>query len=437
VAGPVTPPSPGARRPWWIPPFLGRIPDVEPRLMSMLGLVSLALLFESYDVSMLTSALKFIREDLEIKDRELPFFLSAVRLGAVPAFLLVIPFADRIGRRKMFLASVVGISVCTGATGLVETPAQFVIMQTLGRAFLVAGSAIAIVIVTEEFPAEHRGWAIGMVGALSATGHGFGAILFAFYDWLPGGWRTLYALGAAPLLLLPTFRRGVVETKRFVDHAATASVTGWHGPLVSLAREYPTRATLVAVVSMLLGIGTVSVFQFTGDYVLTVHGWEPGHFSLMLLTAGGIGIIGNIVAGRLGDRIGRRRVGAAFFSFFPLFAIVFYTGPSWVLPIAYAGIVFSQTAGAVMLRATSTELFPTSHRGTAAGWATMAETLGWAIGLALVGLGTTDLGDIPGMTSLVSLSVLAAGITMLWLPETARQELEAISPEHWPGDDAR
>lgn len=425
------------KRPWWIPHFLGGVPEVEPRLMSMLGLVSLALLFESYDVSMLTSALKFIREDLDIGDRELPFFLSAVRLGAVPAFLLVIPLADRLGRRRMFLASVVGISLCTAATGFVQTPAQFVVMQTLGRAFLVAGSAIAIVIVTEEFPAEHRGWAIGMVGALSATGHGFGAILFAAYDWLPGGWRALYVVGGAPLLLLPMFRRGVVETRRFVDHAASAAVTGWHGPLVALAREYPARAAGVAVVSMLLGVGTVSVFQFTGDFVLTSHGWEPGHFSLMVLTAGGIGIIGNIVAGRLGDRVGRRRVGAVFFALFPIFAITFYNGPDWVLPIAYAGIVFSQTAGSVMLRAISTELFPTSHRGTAAGWATMAETLGWAIGLALVGLGTTDLGDIPGMTSLVSVSVLVAGLTMLWLPETARQELEAISPEHWPGEASR
>jgi putative MFS transporter len=299
---------------------------------------------------------------------------------------------------------------------------------------MVAGAATAIVIVTEEFPAEHRGWAIGMVGALSATGHGLGAVLFAAYDWLPGGWRALYVLGGAPLLLLPTFRRSVVETRRFADHAASAAITGWHGPLVALAREYPARAAGVAAVSMLLGIGTVSVFQFTGDFVLTAHGWEPGHFSLMLLTAGGLGIIGNIVAGRMGDRLGRRRVGAAFFALFPIFAIVFYNGPSWVLPLAYAGIVFSQTAGAVMLRAISTELFPTSHRGTAAGWATMAETLGWATGLALVGLGTNDLGDIPGMTSLVSISVLVAGATMLRLPETARQELEAISPEHWPDE---
>ena len=50
--------------PWWIPPFLGGVPDVEPRLVSLLGLVSLALFFEQYDNSMLTSALKFIADDL-------------------------------------------------------------------------------------------------------------------------------------------------------------------------------------------------------------------------------------------------------------------------------------------------------------------------------------------------------------------------------------
>src|SRR5262249_44316061 len=104
-------PKPG-RRPRCVLPIFGRVPDIEPRLMRLLGLVSLALLFESYDVSMLTSALKFIAQDLGIAESELGGYLSLIRLGALPAFLLV-PFTDQIGRRRVFLATIVGTSLAT------------------------------------------------------------------------------------------------------------------------------------------------------------------------------------------------------------------------------------------------------------------------------------------------------------------------------------
>ena len=84
---------PARENPWWIPPFLGGVPDVEPRLVRLLGLVSLALFFEQYDNSMLTSALKYIADDLGMAEDQLGWFLALVRLGAVPAFLIV-PFAD-------------------------------------------------------------------------------------------------------------------------------------------------------------------------------------------------------------------------------------------------------------------------------------------------------------------------------------------------------
>jgi predicted MFS family arabinose efflux permease len=197
--------------------------------------------------------------------------------------------------------------------------------------------------------------------------------------------------------------------------------------LIRLARTHPLRALGIAVVGGLFSIGEVSVFQFSGYFALTHHGWTPAQFSLMFIFGGAVGIIGNVFAGRLGDSIGRRWVGFAVLVLFPLFAWTFYHGPSWSLPPAWIAFVFCNTASGVIIRALSTELFPTSHRGTAAAWLALVQTLGWAAGLAIVGAGTQAPGDIARMTGFTSLAVLAAGFALLFLPETRQRELEEIS----------
>jgi putative MFS transporter len=395
-------------------------------------MVALALFFESYDQSLGTSALKHIADDLGIGADQLGGTLSLIRLGAIPAFLLA-PFSDRIGRRSVFLACVVAASVMTFATAFSRTTADFVVLQMITRTALVLGAVVAIVIVAEEFPAAHRGWALGMLGALSAMGHGLGAALFAAIDVLPYGWRALYAIGVLPLLFWPQFRRGISETARFKEHAATAASRGmlrdWLGPMVALARAHPGRTLAMAAVAGMLGIGEVSAFQFTGLYAQSAYGWSPGDYSLMVILGGGVGIIGNIVAGRLGDRIGRRQVGALFLALMPLWATIYYNGPSRALPIGFAGFVFCATAAGVIVRAFSTELFPTSHRGTSTGWAQLLQVLGWALGLWLVGLGSETIADLAVRTSWLACATVGAALLLLTLPETRQKELESLSIE--------
>src|SRR6187455_2521455 len=100
------------RNPWWIPPFLGSVPNIDKRLVDLLGFVALALLFENYDFSLLNAALKHIAHDLGIAETDLGYFTALVRLGALPAFALI-PAADYIGRRRLFLVAVIGLSVGT------------------------------------------------------------------------------------------------------------------------------------------------------------------------------------------------------------------------------------------------------------------------------------------------------------------------------------
>jgi putative MFS transporter len=419
------------RRPWWIPHFLGRVPgELEDSHVRLLGAVALALLLEEYDLAMLTAALKFIVADLGMQESQFGNYLGIIRLGAIPAFFLI-PFADRIGRRRVFLASVGLTGLFTFATAFSQTPAQFVLLQALTRTFFVSGSTMAFVIVTEEFPAAHRGWGIGMLGALGATGHGLGAALFSQIDRLPYGWRSLYAFGIVGVVLIPFLRKRVPETQRFTSsrtpESAGEPAGAWWTPLRDLAMTHPGRAFGIALTGLLPGFGIVAAFQFTGYFTQTVHGWTPGEYSLMVIVGGAIGIVGHIVAGNLGDRIGRRSVGFALLALNPVFVGAFYLGPGWAIPIAWIGLVFTSSGGRMILRALSTELFPTAHRGSASGMYAVIDTVGAAAGLFVLSAGTYQPGELVTTIPLISLMVAVGGSVLLFFPETRQRELEAIN----------
>lgn len=421
-----TPPPTRTRNPWWIPPILGRVPDLSQPHLSLLGFVSLALLFENYDFSLLTAALPYIARSLALDEASLGEFTGLIRIGALPAFL-VVPLADRLGRRKVFLVAVIGLSVGTCLTGFSQTPLQFALIQLLTRTSMLTAATLAFVIVAEELPAAHRGWGLGMLGALGSLGHGLSAILFAAIEVMPFGWRALYMFGLVPVLFIGRFRAGVRETERFRSLDAGAVASSWLGPMQQLASRFPARAAGVALLALAGAAAQGSVYQFTAQFLLVHRGWEPGQYSLLVLTAGILGVFGNVIAGRLGDRFGRRLVGCAFLSVFPVLAWAFVTVPGAWIALAWGWLVFSLTASTVIMRAFATELFPTSYRGTATGWTTVMETIGSAAGLTLVSAAMRAGLALGPSLGFVSLLALVGAAVILTFPETGSRELESIS----------
>jgi putative MFS transporter len=432
------PPRPVAsdRNPWWIPPFLGRVPEEARPRIDLLGAVALALLFENYDQSMLMAALKQIAESFGIIESDLGSLLARIHLGSLLAFVLV-PFADRIGRRRLFLISLIGLSLATLVSAFAQSIGQFIAFQMVSRTFMVTCSATAFVIVTEEFPAAHRGWGIGILGGLGTFGYGLGLALFAGIDYLPYGWRALYVVGMVPLLMLPWFRREVQETRRFSEQRREAApgasgsveIAGWLAPLWSLVRVYPGRALGIGVAGAAASASHAAAFQFSAFFVQSVHGWEPWQFTLMAFSAGLVGILGYPFVGRLADRRGRRAVGFAVLAGFPLLALAFYHSPGLALPFLWVPLIFTLTGGNTIMRTLSTELFPTSYRGTSAGFLQLVEAGGRVGGLALVAWGTPDGASTVPMISQVVLIAGIAALVVLALPETGRRELEDVSPE--------
>jgi MFS family permease len=404
-------------------------------MLRLLAAVALALLFEEYDNTMLTAALKQIAAELRMAEAELPLYLAMIRAGALPAFALI-PFADRIGRRPVFLFSVVAMGVATCLTALSQTPLQFVLLQAATRTFFIACSAVAFVIVTEELPAAHRGWGIGMLAALGAVGAGLGSAVFSQIGRLPYGWRALYFFGIAPVLLVPFFSRRVLETRRFTAHSgaapqsagAAAGLRALLGSMRALFATHPNRALGMAAVGLLTSVATFPSFQFTGYFTQTKLGWAPHQYTLMVVAGGAVGIIGNIVAGRLGDRVGRKRVGFVLLACVPLASLGFYRGPNLLVVPAWIALVFCSMGGRVILRALASELFPTAQRGAASGLFSVLDTVGAVTGLLAIHFyRAADIGELARVIPAVSTAILLAALLVLTFPETSRLELEDIA----------
>lgn len=406
---------------------------LEDRHLRIVGIVSLAFLFENYDVSMLSAALKQIRESFGLDASQASAMLAWIRLGAIPALLLV-PLADRIGRRRVFLACIVGMSVGTFLSGLATSALQFVVLQTLTRAFIVAATATAVVLVAEALPASQRGWGIGILSAIGTFGFGLSAILYAFLGEQVWGWRVLYFVGLTPLLFFGLFRRRVVETERF-EALPPALLEGTlagrlFGPMRELVRDHPRRSLAVAAMAACVSAGTTPAFNLVSDFVQSTHGWSPGSYSLMALVAGALGTIGNPAMGHAADRFGRRPVALVAFLGFPMVTAFLYLGPGSLVALAWIPFVFLLTGGNVLMRVVTSELFPTSSRNTALGWETLHETLGAAVGFVLMGVLVDGSEGVAFAAVAVSGLAALGGLVVWWLPETAGRELEATSHGH-------
>lgn len=421
--------------PWYLRPFFGRHPVLPPEARQTLRLVALGLFFENYDMGLINAALPQIADDLSISAEDTGFYLGAIRLGGVGTFMLL-PLADQLGRKRLFMAAFVGMSLGTLATAASLTPVQFTLAQALTRTFMLVAAALALVIVVEEFPASQRGAGLGLLTLLGGLGYGTCAVLYALVDQLPFGWRSLYMIGVVPLLLLPFFRRSLRETRRFEAHRNTtakgprvSALEQWTGPMRDLLRTNPRRAISVGIAAFLTSAGAIGFFQYTSLFVQKAHGWSPAGYSGLVMAGGMIGVLGSIFGGRGSDRYGRRRIGFAGLVFAPLFAFAFFFGPESTLVPAWGLFVFCSSAGDVVLRALSAELFPTSHRGTATGWLMLVQTLGWTVGLLIVGVATESMDDLSRTITSLSLVIVIAGLTLLTVPETHQQELESISDE--------
>ncbi len=411
--------------------LFGRTPEFTRRQWRVFLISITAGFFDQYDRALLSLALTQIQKGLRIAENQVGVLLSYVKLGYLLSFLIT-PLADVLGRKRLLVYTIFGYTIFTGLSSIAPDQTTFFTFQVLARGFAGAEATIALVILVEEVDAGVRGWTIGLLGALSSVGYGIAALAFGTINVIPYGWRGLYALALIPLVIIIPLRRSLPESHRFEETSHTEShPTRVIQPVMALFREYPGRLAMLLATTFLANMGGNAAGFFFPKYLQEVHNYTPANVTVLFFVAGGVGILGNIVVGRLSDSLGRRRMGSLCFLLAPLTTVWIYNTAGNSVIAAWVMELFFDTAASTIFSAYGAELFPTSHRSTAGSALTVAGTTGGAMGFVLESVlyGYTH-SHWSAVTYLTVSWMIAPFIMYFGFPETAGLELETISPEH-------
>lgn len=403
---------------------------VSAREWRVLVLLGTANAVNGFDLGILALALPAIQRSLTIGEAEVGTMLAIIRLGMLPALAIGV-LADRYGRRRLLLATIVGFTACTALTAVAPNAAVFVALQFVARIFMGAEDTLGIVVVAEELVASRRGFALGVLAALGGIGHGLAAVGYALAGAGPYGWRALYAAGAVPLVVIAWVRRQLSETRRFVASQArhAGEATGVWAPLRALVRAHPRRAFGLALMVFSVYVVMIPAISFQSKFLQEAHGHSASVVAGLYFVGGLLSVATQLVVGRVSDAIGRKPAVLVMLTLMTAGTLLLYRGNGAAVLAGWIVMVCAYLGLDVMMSAFGSELFPTVYRSTASSARSVIANVGATLGLALEGCFYTWTGSHGAAISWMMPPLLLVPMALWLVPETARRELEEIAPE--------
>jgi putative MFS transporter len=389
--------------------------------------LSVATFFEGFDYIALTQLLQPIREEYGLTYPQGQLLVSFINVGAVAAYGLI-RYADVGGRRRVLSITIAGYTTFSLLSAFANSAWLFGLLQFAARTFLLAEYAVSMVYVVEEFPADRRAFATGVIQGVNSLGSIVCAGVVPMLLKLPWGFRSVYLVGGVPLLLVMFLRRGIRDTQRFLDREATAPS--------SLLRIFKTphwrRLPLLASIWALTYLCTYVLINNFKDYAMLERGFDDAQVSLALVVAalGSMPLV--FMSGKLLDVLGRKPGAAVIFIATSVSTWLAFTAHGfWVITLGLTGCIFAASAVLPVLNSITLELFPTDVRADGYGWSNnLLGRIGYIAGPALVGALSPRLG-IGYATALTGIFPLLALVLILrFIPETGGKELEDIPVLH-------
>ncbi len=408
-----------------------------------LGAMCFALFMIMLDNTVVNVALPSIQRDLHASLSSLEWTINAYTLTFAVLLVTGGRLGDIFGRRRMFLFGVVVFAIASAAIGFAPNDATLVAfraLQGVGAAFMMPAT---LSIITQAFPPEQRGQAIGTWAGVSAMALAIGPVVGGFLT-EQVSWRAIFFINPpiaviAVVVTLFAARESRDETvSRSIDFPGIAAITvgltalilalvegnRWHWGstrivtlfLIALAGltsfvvvEKRSRAPMVDftffrsrtflganLVAFIISFAMLAMFFFMALYMQNVLHYSPLQAGVRFLPATVVIIVMGPLAGRMTDRIGPRPLMTAGLVVVAVALaiqsrITVHSGYGLLLP----GFILMGVGMGLTMSPMSTAAMNSVDRaksGVASGVLSMSRMVGGTFGVAVMGALVTTIG---------------------------------------------
>jgi MFS family permease len=398
--------------------------DISPAERKSLIAGGLGWMLDAMDVMLYSFVLAYLMTEFGMSKSTGGLLNSLTLIASAIGGLFFGVLADRLGRTRALMASILVYSISSAACGLSHSIRQLAAFRFLLGLGMGGEWSSGAALIAETWRAKHRGRALGLMQSTYAIGEALAAVivLIVFPHF---GWRAVFFAGVLPALLVLWIYHGVPEPELWKNRTKEKDSR----VLGKLLQRDVLRNGLLAT--------TMNAFSMFGYWGLFT--WIPSFLTLPV-SKGGRGLslvagttfylvlspgkwLGYASFGFFADAFGRRK---PYFTYLlvaailvPLYAVI---GSPVLLLLLGPFVAFFGTGFFSGYAAIASELFPGEIRAAAMG---LSYNLGRGLSAAApfaVGAMASQFGFLPAFFLLAG-AFLAAALLALLLPETRGREL--------------
>jgi MFS family permease len=388
---------------------------------------------DAFDVMLYALVLAHVMADLDMSKTTAGWLGTATLFASGIGGVMFGFIADRIGRTKALMLSILTYSVFSFASGL----ATSVLMLAVFRFVLGLGMGgewnTGATLVAETWPTHLRAKAIAIVQSSWALGYAVAALVAGILLQVLQNWRYVFFVGVLPALVTLWIRRKVPESEMWLERRKLSQKLAETPQFEQFVEIFSNRYLKHTLALLLLNF--FGMFAWWGLFT-----WMPAYLSLPVSQGGrGFGVMSttsflvtlNILGmfpgyasfGWVADRLGRKKAFMLYTGLaallVPIYAVSRSSSAIMVLGIvvAFFGTGFFSGSGII-----GSEIFPTTVRARALGFTYNGARAMSSVAPMIIGFVGQRHG-LSGAFFLCGISFLLATLMATQLPETKGKEL--------------